>query len=103
MDINTLEHLKKHWDVRAKDYDSLFEQAPIRQETFDNLKNHLPPNAAKIVDLGAGTGQLTEYLLKDYPNSSFSLVDLSPEMLEIAKQKFMHYSNINYYEASFDQ
>lgn len=41
-----------------------------------------------ILDLGAGTGLLTKYLYEKYPNANYTLVDISDQMLEIARQRF---------------
>ena len=52
------------------------------------------------MDLGAGTGILTELLYKQHPNSNITLVDLSTEMLNIAKNKFND-KNFKYIEADY--
>ncbi|MFA0832976.1 MAG: trans-aconitate 2-methyltransferase [Methanobacterium formicicum] len=41
----------------------------------------------KILDLGAGTGLLTSYLHERYPQGHFTLLDLSEEMLEVARAR----------------
>lgn len=40
-----------------------------------------------IVDIGAGTGFLTEQIQKKYPKSKIIGIDLAPQMIEFAKQK----------------
>jgi tRNA (cmo5U34)-methyltransferase len=42
---------------------------------------------AKILDLGAGTGLLTSYLHERYREGHFTLLDLSDEMLEVARAR----------------
>ncbi len=42
----------------------------------------------KVLDLGAGTGLLTLFLTVAYPNASFTLLDLSEEMLAQARERF---------------
>ncbi|MBI4813780.1 MAG: class I SAM-dependent methyltransferase [Methanobacterium sp.] len=42
---------------------------------------------AKILDLGAGTGLLTSYIHERYPQGHFTLLDLSEEMLEVARAR----------------
>ena len=70
----------------------------IYYNTVVNLtKNYSDP---KILDLGAGTGILTELLYKQHPNSNITLVDLSTEMLNIAKNKFND-KNFKYIEADY--
>jgi tRNA (cmo5U34)-methyltransferase len=41
----------------------------------------------EILDLGAGTGLLTSYLHERYPQGHFTLLDLSEEMLEVARTR----------------
>lgn len=50
----------------------------------------------KILDLGAGTGLLTSYLYDRYPQGSFTLLDLSEEMLDIARARFQNLANFSY-------
>lgn len=43
-----------------------------------------------VLDLGAGTGLLSALVLQAFPNATFTLVDLSNEMLDKARQRFAH-------------
>jgi len=54
-----------------------------------------------ILDLGAGTGLLTSYLYRRYPQGSFTLLDLSEEMLDIARARFQNASNFSYVAADY--
>lgn len=49
---------------------------------------NLSSSSPKILDLGAGTGLLSEFVLQKYPNAQITLVDLSEKMLEVAKNRF---------------
>ena len=49
-----------------------------------------------ILDLGAGTGLLTKYLFEKFPNANFTLVDVSEQMLEIARQRFLNMNNFKF-------
>lgn len=42
----------------------------------------------EILEIGAGTGILTEKLLNKFPNSNITIMDISESMLEICKKKF---------------
>ncbi|MCY9662115.1 class I SAM-dependent methyltransferase [Paenibacillus chondroitinus] len=44
--------------------------------------------APRILDLGAGTGLLSSYILGQYPDAKLTLIDLSQGMLDIAKLRF---------------
>jgi len=65
----------------------------------------------KILDLVAGTGLLTEEIFKKYFRGQFTLIDISEEMLNIAKKRFKENRNFKYilgdylkidFEESFD-
>lgn len=49
-----------------------------------------------VLDVGAGTGLFSSYILNKFPNANMTLIDLSDNMLEIAKQRFSTLSNVNY-------
>lgn len=84
---------------------------------YDNFRRNVIPlmdafyNAAveltqgfenpKILDLGAGTGILTELLHEAYPDSEITLMDMSSKMLELAKDKFKNITNFEYIEADY--
>ena len=61
----------------------------------------------RVIDLGAGTGLLTLFLLEKYPNAKVVLVDLADNMLDVARERFKGNENIsfrneNYLTAEFD-
>lgn len=55
----------------------------------------------RILDLGAGTGLLTYYWYKQFPNSEYVLVDVAKEMLKVAKKRFDGISNVTYKIADY--
>lgn len=69
------------------------------------LKEKLPPSRRniKILDLGAGTGLMTQYAYSAFADSnpSVALLDLSPKMLEIARQRFSGIKNAQFIEGDF--
>ncbi len=50
----------------------------------------------RILDLGAGTGLLTQLLWEKHPEAQFQLVDMAEEMLNIAKTRFSGQKNFEY-------
>ena len=86
----------------STDYDKYRKQAIPNMDIYYNTVVNLTKNYSdpKILDLGAGTGILTELLYKQHPNSDITLVDLSTEMLNIAKNKFND-ENFKYIEADY--
>lgn len=57
----------------------------------------------RILDVGAGTGLLSEFLMERYPKASFTLIDISERMLDIAKNRFGSSSNIKYVIADYSK
>lgn len=55
----------------------------------------------KILDIGAGTGLLTKFLFEKYPEAEFTLIDMSEEMLKVAKSRFEDFNNFKYIIADY--
>jgi ubiquinone/menaquinone biosynthesis C-methylase UbiE len=79
----------KTWDRRARRYDEwceTFDGAVGTYVDLELLKKHLPENRdAKILDAAGGTGRVTLPLTK--MGYSVTLCDMSPGMLNVARQK----------------
>lgn len=56
-----------------------------------------------VLDLGAGTGLLTHFLYQKYPKANYTLVDISEDMLEIAKSRFDGQANFSYLVSDYSQ
>jgi len=54
-----------------------------------------------IVDLGAGTGLLTKEIYDLYSNAQFTLIDISTDMLNVAKQRFKGLDNFKFIEQNY--
>ncbi|MEN6389513.1 MAG: methyltransferase domain-containing protein [Syntrophomonas sp.] len=50
----------------------------------------------EILDIGAGTGLMSALLLKKYPGARLTLIDVSDQMVEVARQRFQNVSDIEY-------
>ncbi|MCF6177611.1 MAG: class I SAM-dependent methyltransferase [Victivallaceae bacterium] len=53
-------------------------------------------SSISVLDLGAGTGLLSELIFQKFSNAQISLVDLSEEMLNISKKRLEKYENATY-------
>lgn len=93
----------KYWDSRASSYDALFDRAPIRTRMIEEIGRRSPSDAFAILDLGAGTGRLSQYLLPRYPHSRFFLVDASPAMLAQAQARLAGHTRVRLCVATFDR
>lgn len=59
------------------------------------------PNCQTILELGAGTGLLTQYLFRKFPQAQFTLLDVSGQMMDVAKERFAGLSNFHYVVADY--
>ncbi len=56
-----------------------------------------------ILDLGAGTGLYSSFLLAKYPSATFTLIDVSDEMITMARSRFKTNPNFQYVIADFTE
>jgi len=49
-----------------------------------------------ILDIGAGTGLLSALLKKKHPGASLTLIDVSDQMMEMARRRFRNSTDIEY-------
>lgn len=84
-------HILTKFDEIAQKYDS---QRRKLIPCFDDFYNtaaslvQLEQEAPRILDLGAGTGLFSSYMVRTYPQAKLTLIDLSTGMLDIAKERF---------------
>jgi ubiquinone/menaquinone biosynthesis C-methylase UbiE len=102
MDVNKIMEL---FNSNAEKYDSqrrslipCFDDFYIRSVSM--LKTY-KDNFLNIVDLGAGTGILTKVIYEMYPNANYTLIDISKDMLNIAKERFTGIDNCNFLETNY--
>ncbi len=67
------------------------------------VQNQIGNNNKKprVIDIGAGTGLLTSFLLQKYPAAHVTLIDMAEEMLNVAKERFKGNGNIKYTTADY--
>lgn len=90
-------NIQKQFDAVAADYDK---QRRFFIPCFDDFYGVAIENLTVkrdepvLMDIGAGTGLFSEMVLQKYPLAHIELVDISLEMLEIAKRRLKSYPNI---------
>lgn len=84
-----LEKIQKKFDKAALTYDSFatvqFNSAKILTEY---VSRKIQPKT--VLDLGCGTGFVTKLLLNKFPKATFTLNDISADMLLVAKKTIGH-------------
>ena len=68
--------------------------------THTNKQTHKQTHSFPVT-IGAGTGLLTKEMFLLYPEARFTLIDLSADMLEIAKTRFAGLDNFEYLEDDY--
>jgi len=92
------EHYRNHHDWHSQDYVSKWAEGQDpkekeRQEQFRLLAKTVPYDKQlpiKILDVGAGYGALTQFLLKQFPNATAVCQDGSEEMAKLGRERMEH-------------
>lgn len=81
----------------ASTYD---QHAAPQLELINALLEKAPPiSPHRILDVGAGTGLLTEQLATRYPTTPIDAIDLAKEMIEQSQTRLNHLRQINWIQA----
>ncbi len=97
---------KYHFNEMAKVYDSNytyntpFTRYKIQKKITNLLGSEKRKQKMSILEIGAGTGEYTQYLAKLFPNAEIVAIDISPKILDVAAKKCKKYSNIKFKAAS---
>lgn len=92
-----VESVKRHFSRCAENYHLL---SSVQAEAAEQLaRDYLKDlSARRILEIGCGSGYLTGHLAGRFPAAQIDAVDLSPEMLAVAKAN-LDAANINFIEA----
>ncbi len=91
--------VKRQFDQVAKEYDAQRKRLIPCFDDFYGVAAHwveLAGPQANVLDLGAGTGLFSAYVLHKYPDAKLTLVDLSAEMLKLAHKRFENNDHVRY-------
>ncbi|MGB9177291.1 MAG: methyltransferase domain-containing protein [Methanoregula sp.] len=86
-----MEHIRKAFNTFAQDYDSQREYIlPEMRQYYGAAVWAMETVVPKpgILDVGAGTGLLSAFLLEKFPDARLTLMDISENMLDEAKKRF---------------
>jgi trans-aconitate methyltransferase len=85
----TQDEVIQSWHDRAHAYDNLIQRWPIFTELVRRLLEFLPNKFdGHALDIGGGSGLLTEQLLEKCPNAHITLVEPANEMRALASRRF---------------
>jgi len=86
-----MEHIRQAFNRFAQDYDGQREYViPQMREYYGAAvwAMETVSQTPAILDIGAGTGLLSAYLLEKYPDARLTLMDISENMLDQARKRF---------------
>ncbi|MDR0306448.1 MAG: methyltransferase domain-containing protein [Chitinispirillales bacterium] len=99
-----INRIKNHFEEEAEEYDIIIQKLiPYYNQMVDALVSVIPFSEESVfstIDLGCGTGTISKSLKNKFPNAGITCVDISVNMLEIAKNKIG--GNVNCIQADFN-
>jgi tRNA (cmo5U34)-methyltransferase len=99
-----MENVEEFYDQLSSKYSNLIKKCvPRYDELFSTMFLYLKPNfkPLRILDLGCGTGNLTQRILEHFADAQIDALDLSEEILEESRKRFGNKSTINYLQEDF--
>ena len=99
-----MDHIRKAFDDFAQEYDKIRTYViPDMQQFYGSAvwaaeSPVIPPS---VLDIGAGTGLMSAFILQKYPDATITLMDFSENMLEVARERFKVQDNIRYFVADY--
>jgi|SRR5208337_1282029 len=86
-----MEHIRQAFNRFAQDYDTQREYIIPEKRQFYRTAVWAAESGdsePEVLDIGAGTGLMSAYLLEKFPQAHLTLVDIAENMLEMARQRF---------------
>jgi tRNA (cmo5U34)-methyltransferase len=99
-----MENVEDFYDQLSSRYTDLIKKCvPRYDELLSNMFLYIQPDfkPLRILDLGCGTGNLTQKILEHFPDVQIDVLDLSEDILHECMNRFTNKSNINYLQADF--
>ena len=83
-----MEKAEEHFNNTAQNYENDIEKIVTDHGAFFNQAVSLvPDDGIDILELGSGTGYLTEKIIEINPGASVTCIDMTPEMIDVAMAK----------------
>jgi len=96
--------VEEFYDNISNKYTDMLDKAvPKYREMLWLMLHYVPDNfkPKTILELGSGTGNLTELIIEKFPNAEITVVDISEKILEECKARFQSNKTIKYCQSDF--
>lgn len=97
--------IKTQFNLVAEEYDANRRKfIPCFDDYYENTTRFIAAGIdepKRILDLGAGTGLLSYYWYRHFPKAEYVLVDVSEEMLKIARRRFGGIATVDFQVADY--
>lgn len=85
------ESAEAYWGAHAAEYDEFIVRVvPRYREQLGLLMAYTPVHAARVLELGCGSGNVSLLIAERWPEAELTIVDGAPEMLELTKARMAH-------------
>ena len=101
-----MDDLKEQFNSISKKYDSQREYLiPCFKEFYTACLPFVKSltHAKTVLDIGAGTGLFSKFIIDSNPHLNFTLIDVSAQMLDIARERFEGENNFEFIELDFSK
>jgi tRNA (cmo5U34)-methyltransferase len=96
--------VKDQFDAVSENYDGQRRKVVPGFDEFYGTATYFADSITdtpRILDLGAGTGLFSAFVLKKYPDAQLTLLDVSDKMLDVARDRFAGNGNVRYVAADY--
>ncbi len=97
--VNSHEAVRNAFNSDAQIYDrSRRQMVPCFDELYGTAAGLIPfpkDRVFDVLDLGAGTGVLSQFIAAKFSHTKILLADIAPEMLKLAQERFAREAGVN--------
>ncbi len=95
-----MNQVKEHFEAEAHEFDQIMlKLIPYYPAMIDALVSAVPfesDRSIRVLDVGSGTGNITERVLRRFPSARGTCLDFSEKMIAISRHKLRAFPNVNF-------
>ncbi len=99
--------VKDHFETEAKEFDEIIiKLIPYYDQMISSLIDSIhfdKLSPIRIIDLGCGTGTISKRISEKFPNSKIMCLDISSNMIQIAKHKLSDHKDTEFLLGDFSK